>query len=324
MASHFLRLHNTFCLKRTKKALNYTYRCVYNRYKDTSMQDAHRNSCDLNLTDITSHDLKLISDLLGSEYLKEATIPPSFPLTGLTWGAESRIFVNVVAEAHLPRQKEVVKEVHKPTKHKALHRGCVSVHHLPKYGGSLQVDETPEVFDKVNAPFLISTSTPFIFFSPELMETLGVPDKYDKFPVSVHGQKVLAHRTPEDSNFKNINILGMHFLSKYYMVGSFPDQTVTIYDTNPFDRLSVVREMKETEEQDNAIESSVVPNNNNNNNVNDNEFNHSQETVMRSRRRQWGKRSLSHAEDSEDSSEKTSPFFQSALIHRGRDQRRRR
>ena len=132
--------------------------------------------CEQNLllADITPQMLKDVAFALELEYLKSASFPGSFPVTGKIWSINNRLMINLVC--------------------------C------------LRTADSPAR----NIVFLLCTGSPYTYLSLNAMKSLMGQDC--EIPtvllVRIHCNQVIqTNLSPTDSNFANVNVLGMDFLA---------------------------------------------------------------------------------------------------------------
>ena len=65
---------------------------------------------------------------------------------------------------------------------------------------------------RVNVIFLVITGSPNCFISSEVLKALKIEDTESAFYVDIHGEKTLVNLS--SNNFKDVNILGTHYLQK--------------------------------------------------------------------------------------------------------------
>ncbi|KAJ2994659.1 hypothetical protein HDV02_001398 [Globomyces sp. JEL0801] len=126
------------------------------------------------LTDIDSKVMESIAFDMELEYLGIASFPGSFPVEGGIWTSNHRLMVNLVCQ----------------TKSDCPSRNII---------------------------FVVNTGSPYTYLCQEAMESLVGKDC--KLPqtlyVKIHtGQVIQTYISPKDSNFANVNVLGMDFLYK--------------------------------------------------------------------------------------------------------------
>lgn len=135
------------------------------------------SSQDFLLLDVDFEELKKVAVEMKVEYLKEAVFSTAFPVSGIIWGPNRRLMVNLVC--------------------RRVSKDCTTI--------------------PINVIFLIDTGSPFTHLCVDAYQALIGEKGQVPETMRVQIQSEVSMRTflsPINSHFSNVNVLGMDFLSK--------------------------------------------------------------------------------------------------------------